>query len=63
MHEVESVHAPDGIDASMRGEHTREAVFSQPDWLRRVSTEDRLPAGRLVFTGCGTSFHAAQTGG
>jgi fructoselysine-6-P-deglycase FrlB-like protein len=23
----------------------------------------RLPAGRVVFTGCGTSFHAAQTGG
>jgi glucosamine--fructose-6-phosphate aminotransferase (isomerizing) len=25
--------------------------------------ERRLPAGRVVFTGCGTSFHAAQTGG
>ena len=23
----------------------------------------RLPDGRVVFTGCGTSFHAAQTGG
>ncbi|MGH3093763.1 MAG: SIS domain-containing protein, partial [Gaiellaceae bacterium] len=23
----------------------------------------RLPEGRVVFTGCGTSFHAAQTGG
>lgn len=23
----------------------------------------RLPEGRIVFTGCGTSFHAAQTGG
>ena len=23
----------------------------------------RLPGGRVVFTGCGTSFHAAQTGG
>jgi glucosamine--fructose-6-phosphate aminotransferase (isomerizing) len=43
--------------------HTREAVFSQPDWLRRVAADGRLPAGRLIFTGCGTSFHAAQTGG
>jgi glucosamine--fructose-6-phosphate aminotransferase (isomerizing) len=25
--------------------------------------ERRLPAGRAVFTGCGTSFHAAWTGG
>ncbi len=23
----------------------------------------RLPEGRVVFTGCGTSYHAAQTGG
>ncbi len=23
----------------------------------------RFPSGRVVFTGCGTSFHAAQTGG
>jgi glutamine---fructose-6-phosphate transaminase (isomerizing) len=47
----------------MPSEKTREAVFAQPDWLRRVVTDERLPAGRLVFTGCGTSFHAAQTGG
>jgi fructoselysine-6-P-deglycase FrlB-like protein len=47
----------------MPGEKTREAVFSQPDWLRRVSTDLRLPEGRVVFTGCGTSFHAAQTAG
>lgn len=43
--------------------HTRAAVFSQPDWLRRVATDGRFPDGRLVFTGCGTSFHAAQTAG
>ena len=43
--------------------HTREAVFSQPDWLRRVATDGRFPDGSRVFTGCGTSFHAAQTGG
>ena len=43
---------------------TREAVFAQPLWLREVPTERRLPEGaRVVYTGCGTSFHAAQTGG
>jgi glucosamine--fructose-6-phosphate aminotransferase (isomerizing) len=34
----------------------------QPEWLRRVGTDLRLP-DRFVLTGCGTSFHAAQTGG
>jgi glucosamine--fructose-6-phosphate aminotransferase (isomerizing) len=38
-------------------------VQAQPAWLRQVPTERRLPAGRVLFTGCGTSFHAAQTGG
>jgi glucosamine 6-phosphate synthetase-like amidotransferase/phosphosugar isomerase protein len=28
-----------------------------------VPTDRRLPPGRWLFTGCGTSFHAAQTGG
>jgi glucosamine--fructose-6-phosphate aminotransferase (isomerizing) len=47
----------------MAGE-TRRAVFAQPDWLRAVPTDSRLPDGaEVVFTGCGTSFHAAQTGG
>jgi glutamine---fructose-6-phosphate transaminase (isomerizing) len=47
----------------MAGE-TRRAVLAQPDWLRQVPTSKELPAGaRVVFTGCGTSFHAAQTGG
>jgi glucosamine--fructose-6-phosphate aminotransferase (isomerizing) len=47
----------------MPGE-TRKAVFAQPDWLRAVPTGKQLPAGAsVVFTGCGTSFHAAQTGG
>jgi glucosamine--fructose-6-phosphate aminotransferase (isomerizing) len=47
----------------MPGE-TRRAIFAQPDWLRRVPRELRLPAGsHPVFVGCGTSFHAAQTGG
>jgi glucosamine--fructose-6-phosphate aminotransferase (isomerizing) len=47
----------------MPGE-TRDAMFAQPEWLRRVPTDVRLPDdARVVFTGCGTSFHAAQTGG
>jgi glucosamine--fructose-6-phosphate aminotransferase (isomerizing) len=46
------------------GEQTRKAIAAQPDWLRGVPTDRRLPAGaRVVHTGCGTSFHAAQTGG
>ena len=28
-----------------------------------MPTDRRFPDGRLLFTGCGTSFHAAQTGG
>jgi glucosamine--fructose-6-phosphate aminotransferase (isomerizing) len=47
----------------MAGE-TMRAVFAQPEWLRGVPTDRQLPAdARVVFTGCGTSFHAAQTGG
>ncbi len=45
------------------GEQTKAAIEAQPDWLRRVPTDRRLPSGRVVYTGCGTSFHAAQTGG
>jgi fructoselysine-6-P-deglycase FrlB-like protein len=41
----------------------RRAIHAQPDWLRAVPTERRLPEGRVLHTGCGTSFHAAQTGG
>ena len=47
----------------MSGEHTRAAVWAQPDWLRQVPTDRRLPDTKILFTGCGTSFHAAQTGG
>ena len=47
----------------MSGE-TRRSVLLQPDWLRSVPRHLRLPDGaRVVFVGCGTSFHAAQTGG
>jgi glucosamine--fructose-6-phosphate aminotransferase (isomerizing) len=45
------------------GEEMRRAIAAQPEWLRAVPTDGRLPAGRVLHTGCGTSFHAAQTGG
>jgi glutamine---fructose-6-phosphate transaminase (isomerizing) len=45
------------------GEETRRAIFAQPEWLRAVPTDRRLPQGRVLHTGCGTSFHAAQTAG
>ncbi|HEU0246386.1 MAG TPA: SIS domain-containing protein [Gaiellaceae bacterium] len=42
---------------------TRKAIAAQPEWLRQVPErvgELRLPDGASVlFTGCGTSFHAA----
>ena len=50
----------------MAGELTRKAIYDQPEWLRGVPErvgDRRFPEGRVVFTGCGTSFHAAQTGG
>jgi fructoselysine-6-P-deglycase FrlB-like protein len=48
----------------MAGDLTRRAIAVQPDWLAQVPVDRRFPAGaRLLFTGCGTSFHAAWTGG
>ena len=48
----------------MHGEETRRAIATQPGWLAKVPTDRRFPDGaRLLFTGCGTSFHAAMTGG
>jgi fructoselysine-6-P-deglycase FrlB-like protein len=54
-----------GIDALVaNGEQTRAAIAAQPEWLRGVPTDRRLPDGApVLYTGCGTSFHAAQTGG
>lgn len=47
----------------MAGE-TKRAIGLQPEWLRQVPTGLRVPDGAVVWhTGCGTSFHAAQTGG
>jgi glutamine---fructose-6-phosphate transaminase (isomerizing) len=45
------------------GQLTRQAIAAQPEWLRQVPErvgDRRLPPGaRVLFTGCGTSFHAA----
>jgi fructoselysine-6-P-deglycase FrlB-like protein len=38
-------------------------VAAQPEWLAHVPRDRRLPPGRIAYTGCGTSFHAAQTAG
>ena len=47
----------------MPGQLTRSAIALQPEWLRQVPERvgsTRLPSGaRVLFTGCGTSFHAA----
>jgi glucosamine--fructose-6-phosphate aminotransferase (isomerizing) len=46
------------------GEQTRRAIAAQPEWLAQVPADKSFPDGaRLLFTGCGTSFHAAMTGG
>ena len=43
---------------------TKAAIASQPEWLAQVPADRRFPDGaRVLFTGCGTSFHAAMTGG
>src|SRR6266705_4757248 len=45
-------------------DETFHAILAQPEWLRALRVDKRLPDGaRVVHTGCGTSFHAAQTGG
>ena len=47
----------------MAGE-TRRTIYAQPAWLAAVPRNLRFPEGaRVVATGCGTSFHAAQTNG
>jgi glucosamine--fructose-6-phosphate aminotransferase (isomerizing) len=56
--------ATDAIDAVVAGELTRAAFSAQSEWLERLRVEERLPErSRVVYTGCGTSFHAAQTAG
>jgi fructoselysine-6-P-deglycase FrlB-like protein len=60
-----AVTALDRIDVSrVYGEQTRRAIAAQPEWLAQVPTHQSFPDGaRLLFTGCGTSLHAAMTGG
>jgi glucosamine--fructose-6-phosphate aminotransferase (isomerizing) len=39
-------------------------LAAQPTLLRELDVRERLPEdARVIFTGCGTSFHAAQTAG
>ena len=52
-----------GDAVRVAGDEMRRAISVQPEWLGRVQTDRRLPEGRVLYTGCGTSFHAAQTGG
>ena len=51
----------------MPGQLTRKAIAAQPEWLAQVPErvgDRRLPeGGRVLFTGCGTSFHAALASG
>jgi glucosamine 6-phosphate synthetase-like amidotransferase/phosphosugar isomerase protein len=48
----------------MPGGLTAQAIAAQPAWLRELRVEERPPTGaRVVFTGCGTSFHAALAAG
>ena len=51
----------------MPGQLTRKAIAAQPPWLAQVPErvgDRRLPEGaRVLFTGCGTSFHAALASG
>ncbi|HZD86930.1 MAG TPA: hypothetical protein VE088_02875 [Gaiellaceae bacterium] len=48
----------------MPGEATRRSIAAQPEWLAQVPVDRSFPDGaRLLFTGCGTSFHAAMTAG
>ncbi|HEU5263425.1 MAG TPA: hypothetical protein VFU34_02230, partial [Gaiellaceae bacterium] len=51
----------------MPGQLTRKAIAAQPEWLRQVPErvgDRRLPDGaRVLFTGCGTSYHAARASG
>jgi fructoselysine-6-P-deglycase FrlB-like protein len=42
------------------GEKTRRGIAVQPDWLRVLGVTQRVE-GRAAFTGCGTSWHVAQT--
>jgi glucosamine--fructose-6-phosphate aminotransferase (isomerizing) len=48
----------------MPGGLTAKTIAAQPAWLAALDTGPELPAGaRPLFTGCGTSYHAALAAG
>jgi glucosamine--fructose-6-phosphate aminotransferase (isomerizing) len=48
----------------MAGGLTAKTIAAQPEWLRSLVVGEQLPAGASVlFTGCGTSYHAALAAG
>jgi len=61
--EVQDAHAGSIVVGVPNGEHTRAAIRAQPEWLAQVPSDRRFPDARVLLTGCGTSFHVAQTGG
>src|SRR5215470_11752798 len=53
-----------GIEAVVPGGLTAKAIAAQPAWLAALRVEGPLPEGaRVIFTGCGTSYHAALAAG
>src|SRR5207247_971678 len=55
---------PHGIEALVPGGLTAKAIAVQPSWLAALRVEERLPErARVLFTGCGTSYHAALAAG
>ena len=48
----------------MPGGLTSLAIAAQPEWLGALQVDERPPSGaRVLFTGCGTSYHAALASG
>ena len=61
---LEDGHALDAIESGHAGRDASRGVRAARLAARACRRDRRLPEGaRVVFTGCGTSFHAAQTGG
>jgi glucosamine--fructose-6-phosphate aminotransferase (isomerizing) len=53
-----------GIEALVPGGLTANAIVAQPTWLAALRVDERPPEGaRVLFTGCGTSYHAALAAG
>ena len=48
----------------MPGGLTAAAIAAQPAWLRALRVDEAVRSGaRVLFTGCGTSYHAARAAG